>query len=186
MNETIFKKSFYKVSEISFFQKVLLFFSSNKRDKRELFLMSFLVKEFSLFSYSLRSTKSITAWTRIMLRSFYTKTYNCLPNYMNGERRNEWEIKFKSIIYSDRALNAVQNNVIISFSSCVFTVEKFLFLSSCHEKMTFFRNKFLIIQRRYELMSWNFVRQWGTQRGSTYKKIVWIGRGKQKLLAKYS
>jgi hypothetical protein len=186
MNETIFKRSLYKVSEISFFPKILLFFLSNKPDKRELFLMSLQVKESSFFSYSLRSSNSIIAWARIMLRSLYTKTYNCLSNYMNGERQNEWEIKLKLIIYSHRVLNTVQNSVIISFSSCVFTVEKFSFLSSCHEKMTFFRKKCLIIQRRYELMSWNIVRQWGTQRGSTYKKTVWIGRDKQKLLAKYS
>ena len=185
MKQTILKSSLYKVSEISFFQKVLLFFFWNKPYKRELFLISFLVKEFSFFSYSLRITNSITAWARIMLRLFYTKTHNCLLIYMNGERRNEWEINLKSIIYSDRVLNAVQNSLVISFFSCIFTVEKCSFLITCHEKMTFFRNKFLITQRQYELMSWSFVRQWGTQRGSTYKKIVWIGRGKRKLLAKY-
>jgi len=113
------------------------------------------------------------------------KTYKCLSNNMNGGRRNEWEIKLKSVIYSDRVSNTVQNTLVISFSSCIFTVEKCSFLITCREKMTFFRNKFLITQRRYELMSWNCVQQWGTQRSSTYKKIVWIGRGKRKLLAKY-
>jgi hypothetical protein len=186
MNETIFKWSFYKVSEMLFFQKVVLFFSQKEPVNSELFLMSFLVKEFSFFSYSLRSTNSTTAWGRIMLRSFYTKTYNCLSNYMNGERRNEWEIRLKSIIYSDRGLIAVQNSVIICCSSCFFIVEKFPSFSTCHEKMTFLLNEFLITQQPYELMSWNFVWQWGTQRGSTYKKIVWIGWGKQELLAKYS
>jgi hypothetical protein len=158
INETTFKMSLYKVSEISFFQKVRLFFSWNKPDKRQLFLMRFLLKEFSFFSYSLHSTNSITVRVRIMFVSLCTKMYKCLSYYMNGERRNEWEIKLKSIIYSDRPLNAVQNSVIISFSSCFFTVEKFPFLSTCHEKMTFSRNTFLITQRVYELMSWNFVR----------------------------
>jgi hypothetical protein len=143
MNETVFKWSLYKVSEISFFPKVLLFFLSNKPDKRELFLMSLLIKESSFFSYSLCSSNSIIAWGRIMLRSLYTKTYNCLLNYMNGERQNEWDIKLKSIIYSDRALNTVQNSVIISFSSCVFIVKKFPFLSTCHEKWHFFALNFL-------------------------------------------
>ena len=146
MKQTILKSSLYKVSEISFFQKVLLFFFWNKPYKRELFLISFLVKEFSFFSYSLRITSSITAWARIMFSSLYTKTYKCLSNNMNGGRRSEWEIKLKSVIYSDRASNTVQNSLVISFSSCIFTVEKCSFLFTCHEKMTFFRNKFLITQ----------------------------------------
>jgi hypothetical protein len=158
INETTFKTSLYKVSEISFFQKVRLFYSWNEPDKRELLFMSFLLKEFSFFSYSLHSTNSITVRVRIMFVSLYTKMYKCLSYYMKDERRNEWEIKLKSNIYSDRHLNAVQNSVSISFSSCLFTVEKFAFLSTCHEKMTFSRNTFLITQRLYELMSWNFVR----------------------------
>ena len=135
------------MSKISFFQKVLLFFFWNKPDKRELFLIRLLVKEFSFFSYSLRTTSSITAWARVMFSSLYTKTYKCLSNNINDVWRNEWEIKLKSVINFDRESNVVQNRLTIYFFSCPFIVEKFPFLSIHHEKMTFFRNKFLITQR---------------------------------------
>ena len=129
------------MSKISFFQKVLLFFFWNKPDKRELFLIRLLVKEFSFFSYSLRTTSSITAWARVMFSSLYTKMYKCLSNNMNGGCGSEWEIKLKLVIYFDRASKAVQNRLIISFFSCLFIVEKYPFLSTHHRKMTFFRNK---------------------------------------------
>ena len=140
-----------------FFQKVLLFFSSNKSDKREHFLISLVVEESSFFWYSLRATSSITGWARIMFSSLYIKMYKCLSNNINGGRKKERKIRLRSVIYLDRASDALQNRLIICFSSYVFIVKNCIFLAPIMTKLTFFCNKFFITQWQYELESWNFV-----------------------------
>ena len=54
---------------------------------------------------------------RTVFMSLYTKMQKCLPDKSNVRRSNEERMKFKPIIYSDRALNGEQTWLIPFFSS---------------------------------------------------------------------
>jgi len=186
IRDEICKKSVYKVSKSRFFRKRSFFFTKKESCSEEVFFTKWLSAERSFFW---TPSLSFNLWTdreNWKIRSVYKKMNKCLTYSIldewtwNERKRNTKDISF------ERTFQAVQNGLFVTFFFVLLIFRKFRFLSTSRYKIRFFHSVSLISRWRYELESWNFVWQWDTPRGVTYKKIGQINQRKQKLLAKYS
>ena len=171
IRDEICKKSVYKVSKNRFFRKRSFFFTKKKSRSENVFFTNWLSAKRSFFWIPSLSFILRTGSENWKIRSVYKKMNKCLSYSIldewtwNERKRNTKDISF------ERTFQAVQNGVFVTFFFVPLILRKFRFLSTSRYKIRFFHSVSLISRRRYELESWNFVWQWDTPRGVTYKKI---------------